>query len=93
MYYLLLLGGYDERVLENVQHLQELNALAIELGLTTFTIKGSIPPEKEVDVVFLPSFTTNQRSYLLSNAQCLLYTPSFEHFGIVPLGNLLFLFI
>jgi alpha-1,3/alpha-1,6-mannosyltransferase len=36
------------------------------------------------NVLFLPSFTENQRSYLLSQALCLIYTPSGEHFGIVP---------
>ncbi|KAJ1957120.1 Alpha-1,3-mannosyltransferase-like protein [Linderina pennispora] len=39
----------------------------------------------DADVLFLPSFTENQRAFLLSTAQCILYTPSNEHLGIVPL--------
>ncbi|KAJ1889617.1 Alpha-1,3-mannosyltransferase-like protein [Kickxella alabastrina] len=38
-----------------------------------------------VDVVFLPSFSANQRAHLLGLARCLVYTPSNEHLGIVPL--------
>ncbi|KAJ1736884.1 Alpha-1,3-mannosyltransferase-like protein [Coemansia sp. Benny D160-2] len=38
-----------------------------------------------VDVLFLPSFTENQRTHLLSVARCVLYTPTNEHLGIVPL--------
>ena len=38
-------------------------------------------------IVFILNFTTAQRSYLLTsrNTLCLLYTPSNEHFGIVPI--------
>ncbi|KAJ1928166.1 Alpha-1,3-mannosyltransferase-like protein [Tieghemiomyces parasiticus] len=79
-------GGYDPRVPENVQYLQELNILARDGGLTTHTVRSHVteatPPT--VDVLFVPSFTENQRAYLLCHALCLLYTPSFEHFGIVP---------
>jgi alpha-1,3/alpha-1,6-mannosyltransferase len=35
-------------------------------------------------VYFLRSFTDAQRSFLLSHALAVLYTPSNEHFGIVP---------
>lgn len=35
-------------------------------------------------VYFLRSFTDLQRSYLLSHSRAVLYTPSREHFGIVP---------
>lgn len=35
-------------------------------------------------VYFLRSFTDLQRAYLLSHSLCVLYTPSDEHFGIVP---------
>jgi alpha-1,3/alpha-1,6-mannosyltransferase len=41
-------------------------------------------------VIFLLNFTTAQRSYLLTspNTLALLYTPSNEHFGIVPLESM-----
>ncbi|KAJ2782503.1 Alpha-1,3-mannosyltransferase-like protein [Coemansia interrupta] len=34
------------------------------------------------DVVFVPSFSANQRAHLLSQARCVAYTPSNEHLGI-----------
>ncbi|KAJ1964804.1 Alpha-1,3-mannosyltransferase-like protein [Dispira parvispora] len=85
---LVVAGGYDKRVSENVEYLQELIHNTDTLGLSSVTLwadgkpSGALPPE--ADVIFLPSFTENQRTYLLRNALCLLYTPSFEHFGIVP---------
>lgn len=41
-------------------------------------------------MIFLLNFTTAQRSYLLTspNTLALLYTPSNEHFGIVPLESM-----
>jgi alpha-1,3/alpha-1,6-mannosyltransferase len=36
-------------------------------------------------VIFVPSFTDSQRTFLLKTSLCLFYTPSFEHFGIVPI--------
>ncbi|KAJ2809674.1 Alpha-1,3-mannosyltransferase-like protein, partial [Coemansia furcata] len=38
-----------------------------------------------IDVLFLPSFTENQRAFLLAAARCVVYTPTNEHLGIVPL--------
>ncbi|KAJ2842240.1 Alpha-1,3-mannosyltransferase-like protein [Coemansia erecta] len=38
-----------------------------------------------IDVVFVPSFSANQRAHILTNACCVVYTPSNEHLGIVPL--------
>ena len=67
---LVVAGGYDDRVLENVEHLEELRRLA---------------SLKKVNVVFETSVSDERRVELLSNALCLLYTPPFEHFGIVPL--------
>ena len=39
---------------------------------------------KNYNILFLPSFDEHQRTYLLEKSECLLYTPSNEHFGIVP---------
>ncbi|ORY02594.1 alpha-1,3/1,6-mannosyltransferase ALG2 [Basidiobolus meristosporus CBS 931.73] len=83
---LVVAGGYDLRVSENVEYLEELKTLAQKHGLSTFVIDQqslSAPPE-DTNVLFLPSFDEAQRSYLFSTALCLLYTPSNEHFGIVP---------
>ncbi|XP_019364702.1 PREDICTED: alpha-1,3/1,6-mannosyltransferase ALG2 [Gavialis gangeticus] len=70
--HLVLAGGYDERVLENVEHYKELKDIVTRLNLGEH-------------VTFLRSFTDEQKISLLSNCMCVLYTPSNEHFGIVPL--------
>jgi alpha-1,3/alpha-1,6-mannosyltransferase len=80
-------GGYDPRVSENVEYKEELDILATKTyGLKTFTLMpksiNAIP--EDTQVVFLCSFNDAQRSYLLSHAKIVLYTPSNEHFGITP---------
>lgn len=65
-------GGYDKRLRENVEHLEELREEAKALG-----VAGAVR--------FLPSFSDRQRSLLLARATAVLYTPVDEHFGIVPL--------
>lgn len=82
-----LLGGYDNRVQENVQYHRELDTLALNLGLQTATSKTvisalSIPDS--IDVLFLLSVPTAFKQTLLRNSKLLLYTPVNEHFGIVP---------
>ena len=84
-------GGYDRRVQENVEYLEELDRLAkAEFGLKTFTIYPSsldLPPS-DTQVIFLCSFNDAQRTYLLSEADLMLYTPSNEHFGITPVEGM-----
>ncbi|KAI7806820.1 alpha-1,3/1,6-mannosyltransferase ALG2 [Triplophysa rosa] len=70
--HLVMAGGYDERVAENVEHYEELRSLASSLGL-------------EDHVTFLRSFSDKQKLSLLHSSTCVLYTPSNEHFGIVPI--------
>lgn len=41
-------------------------------------------PDVSGSVIFLRSFTEHQRSVLLDRCSTVLYTPSNEHFGIVP---------
>lgn len=48
-------------------------------GLSTSEV-----PDVSGDVVFLRSFTDSRRLSLLRRAQAVVYTPSNEHFGIVP---------
>ncbi|KAJ5101908.1 Glycosyl transferase family 1 [Penicillium alfredii] len=84
---LVIAGGYDNRVQENVQYHQELDDLAIGLGLQTATSKTvvsalSIPDS--IDVLFLLSVPTAFKETLLAQSKLLLYTPINEHFGIVP---------
>lgn len=88
---LVIAGGYDSRVTENVEYLNELIKISDNLKLTNFTIRGKLivmPPS--TDVLFLPSISTSLKKALIKNTEMLLYTPCSEHFGIVPLEGMLF---
>lgn len=69
---LVVAGGYDERVRENVEYYAELVALAAQLGV-------------ESQVEFRRSVDDAERARLMSEALAVVYTPAHEHFGIVPL--------
>ena len=68
---LVIAGGWDPRVTENVEHEAELRALAQKLGV-------------QDRVAFLKSISNDHRLLLLEQSEALLYTPENEHFGIVP---------
>lgn len=70
--YLIMAGGYDKRVEENVEYYLELIGLADEMGVAD-------------KVYFLRSPTDIEKVSILANCDILLYTPPNEHFGIVPL--------
>ncbi|KAI9780572.1 MAG: Alpha-1,3-mannosyltransferase-like protein [Peltula sp. TS41687] len=85
---LVIAGGYDPRVSENVQYHQTLIHLADSLALrnaTTKTIVTALNVPDDIDVLFLLSVSGSFKSTLLRAATLLLYTPPNEHFGIVPL--------
>jgi alpha-1,3/alpha-1,6-mannosyltransferase len=71
--HLYIIGGYDERLRENIEYYNELQELANDLHLNSSLI------------TFVRSFSDEQKRDYLSKAHCILYTPRFEHFGIVPL--------
>ncbi|KAF9363498.1 Alpha-1,3-mannosyltransferase-like protein [Mortierella sp. NVP85] len=85
---LVVAGGYDTRVPENVEHHQELVELAEKKhGLKTWTLASGQtdkPVPEETQVLFLQSISDLQKLFLLQSAHALLYTPTNEHFGIVP---------
>ncbi|KAJ5939023.1 Glycosyl transferase family 1 [Penicillium verhagenii] len=84
---LVIAGGYDNRVQENVQYHQELDTLATGLGLQTATAKtvpSALAIPDDIDVLFLLSVPTTFKDTLLVQSKLLLYTPINEHFGIVP---------
>lgn len=86
------IGGYDHRVQENVFCHKELVKLAESLGLktaTTKTIVSALNVADNVDVLFLQSVPNALKEMLLASASLLVYTPSNEHFGIVPLEAML----
>lgn len=92
---LVIAGGYDPRVEDNMMTLVSLIDLAKSHSLS-YTIltptnsKVTIPPfnttPSNPDIIFLLNFTTTQRSALLTSPSTLvlLYTPTNEHFGIGP---------
>ncbi|OQR82667.1 alpha-1,3-mannosyltransferase [Achlya hypogyna] len=69
--HLVVAGGYDPLNVENAEHLAELRALAAAKELTAH-------------ITFLTSVSSATKQQLLWRARAILYTPSFEHFGIVP---------
>ena len=69
---LTLAGGYDMRVVENVKHFLELKQIAADLGISEL-------------VSFLKSPEDEEKISLLCSCSALVYTPSGEHFGIVPI--------
>lgn len=56
-------GGFDNRLRENQEYLQDLKKLAMEEGVAQ-------------QVVFLPSCSTAQRNALLAACICVIYTPA-----------------
>jgi alpha-1,3/alpha-1,6-mannosyltransferase len=71
---------------------KELVALAGSFGLktaTTKTIVTALNVPDDVDVLFLLSVPNTLKDMLLRSARLLVYTPSNEHFGIVPLEAML----
>ena len=69
---LIIAGGYDDRVAENIEYFDELTQLANDLDLQS-------------SVLFLRSPPDFIKSLLLDYCDCVLYTPENEHFGIVPI--------
>ncbi|KAF6825421.1 alpha-mannosyltransferase [Colletotrichum plurivorum] len=89
---LVIAGGYDLRSAENYGYHRELEALAKGLGLETFTAKNiitALSAPAHIPVLFLLSIPSSLKESLLKSAKLLVYTPSNEHFGIVPLEAML----
>lgn len=81
------IGGYDQRVSENVDYHKELEHLADSMGLSHATAKAmptALAIPSDIDILFLLSVPGAFKSTLLRNAKLLVYTPTNEHFGIVP---------
>lgn len=70
--YLIIAGGYDPREQENVTYKKELEECAESLKIAS-------------SVKFCTNITDGEKVGLLGGADCLIYTPMNEHFGIVPL--------
>jgi len=91
---LVLAGGYDSAIHENVRTHKSLQELADSLQLTHATFKSQDTAltdmsTDDVDVLFLLSVPQELKTRLLQSASILVYTPTNEHFGIVPLEAML----
>lgn len=91
---LVIAGGYDSAIHENVRTHRSLQELADSLQLTHATFKPQDTSltdlsTEEVDVLFLLSVPQELKARLLQSASILVYTPTNEHFGIVPLEAML----
>jgi alpha-1,3/alpha-1,6-mannosyltransferase len=89
---LVIAGGYDHRVAENVSYLKELCELASHLGLrhvTAKTIVTALSVPSDIQVIFFLSVPNPVKEKLLASAKLLIYTPRNEHLGIVPLEAML----
>ncbi|KAI5864309.1 glycosyltransferase family 4 protein [Durotheca rogersii] len=89
---LVLAGGYDPRVAENVAYHRELARLAEALGLRAMTAQThptALEVPDDVEVLFLLSVPHRLKAALLASARLLVYTPAGEHFGIVPVEAML----
>ncbi|KAI1471441.1 glycosyltransferase family 4 protein [Daldinia caldariorum] len=89
---LVVAGGYDPRVAENVAYHRELVELCEALGLRSMTAKTHVTALQvpdDVQVLFLHSVPNLLKAALLASARLLVYTPANEHFGIVPLEAML----
>lgn len=72
---LVMAGGYDNRVRENVEHFSELVELADREQIGA-------------KVLFVKSPSDKYKVWLLRRCQALVYTPTDEHFGIVPIEGM-----
>lgn len=101
---LVLIGGYDPRVADNVRTLRVLHRAIFDAGLTVHvwdpttdhpsptspthpSISSSPPSSDANDVVIILNAPSSYKLALLTapSTRVLLYTPSDEHLGIVPL--------
>jgi alpha-1,3/alpha-1,6-mannosyltransferase len=68
---LVIAGGYDDRVQENVEHYKELQKIATDGNVMDC-------------ITWKRAFSDEEKVALLADATAVLYTPTNEHFGIVP---------
>lgn len=89
---LVIAGGYDPRISENLSTYTELCELADSLKLKHATAKTIVTAQAipdDITVLFLHSVPNAFKATLLSTSRLLVYTPRNEHFGIVPLEAML----
>ncbi|VDO63373.1 unnamed protein product [Schistosoma margrebowiei] len=70
--HLIIAGGYDRRVIENVEYYTELVNLSQTLKVSE-------------NVTFMCSCSSEIKPLLIASSDAVIYTPDKEHFGIVPI--------
>jgi alpha-1,3/alpha-1,6-mannosyltransferase len=71
---LIIAGGYDETLNENIEVYQRLKAYDFQ--------------DFSDNIFFLRNISNNERSIILRTANIVIYTPKNEHFGIVPVESM-----
>ncbi|CAH8533780.1 unnamed protein product [Heterobilharzia americana] len=74
--HLIIAGGYDQRVSENVEYYTELVDLSQTLKISNH-------------VTFMRSCSSEIKPLLIAASDAVIYTPDKEHFGIVPIEAML----
>lgn len=74
--HLIIAGGYDRRVIENVEYYTELVSLSQTLKVSE-------------NVTFMRSCSSEIKPLLIASSDAVIYTPDKEHFGIVPVEAML----
>lgn len=72
---LLIGGGYDPKMQENVEHFAELCELCKKSGLKYVEVDNWDKVNEEYDVYFVKNLSETQREQALQNALAVLYTP------------------
>lgn len=87
--YLIIAGGYDPRLSENVEYYSEVKRLAKELGLETAEAVTVQIENKPHNVRLWRNIPDLAKMDIYEKMRALLYTPENEHFGIVPIEAML----
>ncbi|KAJ1608783.1 glycosylphosphatidylinositol transamidase [Cryptosporidium canis] len=83
--FLIISGGYDKRVTENVEYFEELVKIANSYAFNVYIgDECVVSTDSCFSILFLRSISDSLRWSLLRKAIGLLYTPENEHFGMVP---------
>jgi glycosyltransferase involved in cell wall biosynthesis len=97
---LVIAGGYDKHLDENVKVFKELHELCQNMSIPVQTnldnsgdalcTDRNVDDESPVTTIFRTSIGENERIALFKRASAVIYTPENEHFGIVPLEAMKF---
>lgn len=87
---LIIAGGYDEALNENIEYLAELKEFCDNHKIKYAEISDWNNTYEDSSVLFAKNISSEQRNACLSRSLAVLYTPEngnfyLEHFGIVPL--------